>query len=84
MLEIWNKHQKMYMHIIHIWPVNFLDLSTERSGRELCSTEGENIQVFRDFDKDNYVLYEFVNTGLTPNYGYADIPPHPSEVAIST
>ena len=39
-----------------------LDLSTVRSGRELCCTVDKNNKLFRDFDEENYILYEFGNT----------------------
>ena len=48
-------------HIIHIQQVHILDWSTERSRRELCLTGGKFVSFFCDFDKENYVLYEFVN-----------------------
>ena len=54
--------RKKKHHIIHMQPIYILDWSTGRSGRELCWTRGENIQFFRDFDKENYVLYDFVDS----------------------
>ena len=47
-------------HIIHmhVTCIN-LDWSTERTRREFCWTRDNDIQFFRDFDKENDVLYEF-------------------------
>ena len=58
---IWNKQRLKVAHIIYMQPVYILDLSTERSSRELCWTGGNNIQYFHYFDKENYVLYELKN-----------------------
>ena len=54
-----------------------LDWSTERSGRDIGVywtgvywTRGENIQFFRDFDKENYVVYELMNREWIKFYMY--------------
>ena len=55
-----------YSHAICM-NVQLYKKSTERSGHESCFTKGKNIELFCNFDKENYALYPIENYRICIN-----------------